>query len=117
MPLTYSENFNTAVSPEEAAQRFSALHEAKGGKVTTGPDGSIEATTGKKAWVRILGAFFVPRSWWPLKTTLHFTPAGTGTSVEMTVADNWGVGIRTGMKGKYDELMQARAAEVKAALS
>ena len=117
MPLSHSDQFSTGVSPDEAAQRFEAWHAVNGGRFEKAADGSLEGTTGKKVAVRILGAFFVPRSWWPLKTTVRLTPAANGTSVDMTVADNFGLGIRTGMKGKYDELMQARAEAIKTALS
>ena len=115
--IPHTEQFNTVVSLDEASQRFSAYHSSKGGKVMTTPDGALEGTTGSKVGVRILGAFLVSRSWWPLKTTVRFTQADDGTSVEMTVADNFGFGFRTGLKAKYEALIHERAAEVKGALS
>ena len=114
---TRSEQFDTGLSPDEAARRFQEYHSSKGGKVTAMPDGSLQGTTGKKVATRILGAFFVPRSWWPLKTKVRLTPDGSRTSVEIVVADNFGIGIRTGMRGKYAELMQDQATQLKTAMS
>jgi hypothetical protein len=117
MVLTRSDSFETSVSPEEASHRFTDYHANRGGQVIRGTDGSLEGTTGRLVWVRFLGAVFVPRSWWPLKTTVRFEPTVTGSRVEMTVSDAFGLGIRTGMTGRYEELMKIRANEVKAVLS
>jgi hypothetical protein len=112
-----AESFTTDLSVEEVTERFRAFHSSKGGAVTTASDGALEGTTGSQVKVRLLGAFFVSRSQWPLKTRLRLEPTPDGTDVEMTVADDFGIGIRTGIKAKYDELIQERSAEVKAALS
>ena len=117
MALTRSEQFTSPAAGDEVAQRFEAWHAVNGGRFEKAPDGSLVGKTGKKVAVRILGAFFVPRAWWPLRTELRLAPAASGTNVDMTVADDFGVGIRTGMKGKYDELMATRAAEIKDAVS
>ena len=114
---TRSEQFDTGLSPDEAARRFQEYHSSRGGKVTAMSDGSLRGTTGKKVTVRIIGAFFVPRSWWPLRTTVQLTPDASGTSVELVVADNFGVGIRAGMRETYAELMQDQATQLKTAMS
>ena len=40
------------------------------------------------------------------KITLQMKESATETEIEATIQDNFGVGFRTGMVGKYKEYMQ-----------
>ena len=56
-------------------------------------------------------------TWGSPEEMAQLTPDANGTSVEMTVSDNFGAEVRSGMEGRYNELMQARPEAIKDALS
>ena len=55
----------------------------------------------------------MPRSWIPTKATLGIAETERGCRVDITVADNYGVGVRTGVKGRFGSLLEAQMAEIK----
>jgi hypothetical protein len=67
----------------------------------------IEATLGSEARTRLFGGFFVSKETLPVKITLQMNESATETEVDTTIQDNMGVGLRTGMVGKYKEYMQS----------
>jgi hypothetical protein len=72
----------------------------------------MEAKSGKKAGTRLLGAMFVPEEWLPLHHTITFTEAEGETRVEISVRDDFGMGLRSGFKTKYETLMKRRLGEL-----
>lgn len=115
MAITSTATFRSPLSPDEVRARVAEYLESIGARVTAG-EGSYVGDSGKKVAVRILGAFFVPRTWWPLRTEVQLAAADGGTDVTATVSDNFGLGIRTGMKTKYSELTEERLQALRAAI-
>jgi hypothetical protein len=66
----------------------------------------IEATLGSEARTRLFGGFFVSKETLPVRITLQMNESATEIEIDATIEDNFGVGFRTGMVGKYKEYMQ-----------
>ena len=81
-----------------------------------GDDRTVEATSGTKVGTRLLGAMFVPDAWLPLHHTIAFGPSGTDTRVDITVEDDFGMGLRAGFTKKYTRLMEQRLRDLTAAV-
>ena len=112
-PVTVTETITTAYLPAEAQAKVAA-HPVSG--VKPNEPGTIVATSGSKLAIRLLGAYLMPKAWMPVKTTVEFAPSGSGCQVTVTCADNFGFGLRTGMRGRYEGLLKAKAAEAREAL-
>lgn len=66
----------------------------------------IEATLGSEATTRFFGGFFVSKETLPVRIVLQMNESAAETEVDVKIQDDIGVGIRTGMAGKYKEYMQ-----------
>lgn len=111
--VAVTETFATGYSPAEA-QRKVAEH--LGGKVRTNTPGTLMARSGSQLAIRLLGAYLMPKAWMPAKTAVEFSPSGSGCQVVVTCTDDFGFGIRTGMRGRYEGLLQAKVDGVREAL-
>ena len=112
-PLTVTETITTSHSPAEAQGRLASHF---GGKVTENTPGTLVATSGSKLAIRLLGAYLIPAAWMPIKTAVEFTESGGGCQANVTCTDNFGFGIRAGIRGRYQRALEAKLAEVRSAL-
>jgi hypothetical protein len=102
----------TPMTAEEARAAISAVLHRYGATPAGGDETTMEAKSGKKAGTRLLGAMFVPEEWLPLHHTITFTEAEGETRVEISVRDDFGMGLRSGFKTKYETLMKRRLGEL-----
>ena len=102
-----TKTIDTPFSQDEARRRLVEHLNVVKAKVVEGPEGGIEATRGSRLAIRILGAYLMPKDWMPTKATVGFESAGPGCRVTVTIADNFGLGIRTGMKGRDQDLLDS----------
>jgi hypothetical protein len=107
-------HITTAKSADDVRSALVVALESLGATVTADGD-ALEATSGKKMGTRLLGAMFVPDHWLPLHHTITFAPDGSDTRVEITVNDDFGMGLRSGFAKKYAAFMQKRLGELTAA--
>ena len=91
-----------------AGDRDAALAEmqqrvaAAGGRVTEPVGDVLEAKFGNQALFRIVGGFFCPTRWFPVKATVGFAPSGDGTTTATVQVDEaMGIGTKAGMTKKY----------------
>ena len=112
-PVTVTQTITTGYSPTEAQERLAAH---LGSAVKENTPGTLVATSGSKLAIRLLGAYLMPKAWMPAKTRVVFTESGSGCQAEVTCTDNFGFGIRTGMRGRYEGLLQDKVADVREAL-
>lgn len=112
-PVTVTETLTTGYSPAEAQERV-AMH--FGSMVTESTPGTLVATSGSRLAIRLLGAYLMPRGWMPAKTTVEFAPSGRGCRATVTCSDNFGFGIRAGMRRRYEALLQTKLDEVRRVL-
>lgn len=111
--VTVTETFTTGYSPAEAQQKVAAH---LGAKVKTDTPGTLVARSGSQLAIRLLGAYLMPKALMPAKTAVEFTPAGGGCQVTVTCTDDFGFGIRTGMRGRYEGLLQTKVDGVREVL-
>jgi hypothetical protein len=109
-PVTITETLTTGFSPAEAQERLAA-HFAS--RIVTNTPGTLVATSGSKVAIRLLGAYLMPKAWMPAKTTVGFAPSGRGCQVTVTCTDNFGFGIRAGMRRRYQGLLQTKLEEIR----
>ena len=107
------ETVDTLYTVDQARRRALDFFASVNTKVSDDGEGRVVATRGSRVLVRILGAYLMPKSWIPTKATLGFAEAERGCRVDITVADNYGVGVRAGGRGRFGSLLEAQMAEIK----
>ena len=110
--LELSKAVHTLYTVDQARQRAHDFYGSINAKVSEDGEGRIVATRGSRVLIRVLGAYLMPKSWMPTKATLSFTEAEKGCRLDITVADNYGLGVRTGIKGRYGSLLEAQMSEI-----
>jgi len=103
---------HTLYTVDQARRRAHDFFASVNAKVSDDEEGRVVATRGSRVLIRILGAYMMPKSWMPTKAMLGFAEAERGCRVDITVADNFGVGVRTGVKGRFGSLLEAQMAEI-----
>ena len=103
---------HTLYTVDQARQRSHDFYASVNATMSEDGEGRFTATRGSRVLIRILGAYLMPKSWMPTKATLSFADAEKGCRVDVTVADNYGLGIRTGIKGRYGSLLEAQMSEI-----
>ena len=111
-----SDSVETLWTEAQARERITEYFASVKATVSQSAGGEIVATRGSRVLIRILGAYLMSRNLIPTKATVGFTETERGCRVDITVADNFGVGIRTGVKGRFGKLLDDQLAEIKAAL-
>jgi hypothetical protein len=106
----------TPMTAEAARAAIGAVLDQYGAIPAGGDASTMEAKSGKKTGTRLLGAMFVPEEWLPLHHTVTFTEGEGETRVDISVRDDFGVGLRSGFRTKYETLMRRRLAELTGAL-
>jgi hypothetical protein len=106
----------TPMTAETARAAISAVLRQHGATPAGGDETTLEAKSGKKAGTRLLGAMFVPEEWLPLHHTIIFVEGEGETRVDISVHDDFGMGLRSGFKTKYETLMKRRLGELAGAL-
>jgi hypothetical protein len=114
--ITTSRQLTIAAPPDQARQRVQAALSAQGGKVADDGAG-LSAKFGSQLLLRLVGGWFIPAGKFPMKATATFSPAGAGTSVTIDVADAMGVGVKAGIKGKYERGVTQLADQLAASLT
>jgi hypothetical protein len=112
-PITITETVFTGYSPAEAQDRLVAHF---GPKVRRNEPGMVMVRTGSQLAIRVLGAYLMPRRWMPTKLIVSFTASGSGCDAAVTCADDFGFGLRVGMRGRYQSLLHEKMEEVRAVL-
>jgi hypothetical protein len=110
-----SSHITTSKPADQVRAELEANLQSLGATIVPSEGGTLEATTGKKFGTRMLGAMFVPDAWLPLHHSLTFSPSGTDTRVDITVHDDFGMGLRGGFSKKYNRFMDQRLQELTAA--
>lgn len=103
---------HTLYTIDQARQSAHDFFASVNAKVSDDEEGRVVATRGSRVLIRILGAYMMPKNWIPTKATLGFAEAERGCRVDITVADNYGMGIRAGVKGRFGSLLEAQMAEI-----
>lgn len=97
-----------ASTPERAREAVQQAMVARKGKIQPGV-AVLTAKFGSQLMLRLIGGWLMPISAFPVKADATFTPVDGGTAVTINVADSMGVGIKAGMKGKYERAVEGHA--------
>lgn len=112
--LSHREQFTAPVSPDTARQRvldWFAKYRPRASEIT----GGLEIKTGSQLKMRLLGGAFIAASSLPTRTTVTLTPSGGATDVTVVAEDTVTVGVKFGMKRKYEGWLAEIGTGLKAA--
>jgi hypothetical protein len=117
-PLTHTVTFGTTLTPEQARERALGWFAGYQHKVAQDSADHLEVKTGSQAKMRLLGGAFIAGSSLPTLTTLTIRPgAAGGSDVEVVSRDTVTVGVKTGMKKKYQRWLEEIGAGLQQALA
>jgi len=111
------QQITTPLSPADARARLLAAFAARNAKMARVADNYLEGRTGSQAALRLKGGWVAKLNDFPVVAAVDFTPTGSGTVVRLTVSDDLGFGLKTGMKKKYDQAVEQFASQLSAALA
>lgn len=114
-PIVHSDQFTTQLVPADVRAKALEWFAGYTHKVEGDEPSRLTVHTGSQVKMRLLGGAFIAESSLPTRTTIDLVPSGAGTSVSVTAQDSVGLGVKTGMKGKYERWTQEIAAGLRAA--
>jgi hypothetical protein len=116
MPISEMRKWKTDKSADEISRIVTAKLAEKKARLLVSEQRRIEATMGSEAKTRFLGGAFVSKETLPVKMTVQVNEGAEGSEIDITIQDDLGFGLRTGMNAKYREYMQSLFGELAAAL-
>jgi hypothetical protein len=115
--ISHSEQFTTPLGAVDVRAKALEWFAGYSHKIEGDEPNRLTVYTGSQAKMRLIGGAFIADSSLPTRTTIELTPSGTGTSVSVTAQDSVGLGVKTGMKGKYERWTEQITAGLRTACS
>ena len=115
--ISTAEQFTTSLSPADARAKAIEWFASYTYKIEVDEPAKLVVYTGSQVKMRLLGGAFIAGSSLPTRTTIELAPSGAGTAVTVTAQDSVGLGVKTGMKGKYEGWTAEITAGLRAACS
>lgn len=100
--ISASDQFSTSLSPPDVRAKALEWFASYTYKIEVDEPAKLVVHTGSQVKMRLLGGAFIAESSLPARTTIELAPSGAGTAVTVTAQDSVGLGVKTGMKGKYE---------------
>lgn len=100
--ISQSVQFTTPLGPADVRAKALEWFASYTHKIEGDEPNRLTVYTGSQVKMRLLGGAFIAESSLPTRTTIELAPSGSGTSVSITSQDSVGLGVKTGMKGKYE---------------
>jgi carbon monoxide dehydrogenase subunit G len=116
-PLEHSTSFTANLDPGQVRERVLGWFASYTHRVTSETAEQLVVASGSQAKMRLVGGAFIAGSSLPTKTVVMMQPSGAGTEVSVTAQDAVGIGLKTGMKGKYDTWLQEIVAGLQGTLT
>ena len=114
-PMSCTTSYTTQLAPDEVRRRTLAWFTAVSHTVVSDTGDRLEIKSGSQAKMRLIGGAFIAATSLPARTVVTMTPEGGGTAVTVTADDAVGLGLKTGMKDKYEQWLAAIVDELHAA--
>jgi hypothetical protein len=114
-PMSRTTSYTTELAPGEVRRRTLAWFATVSHTVVTDTADRLEVKSGSQAKMRLIGGAFIAASSLPTRTVVTMAPQGGGTAVTVTADDAVGLGLKTGMKGKYEQWIATIVDELHAA--
>jgi hypothetical protein len=115
--ITSTAQFNSTLPPAQVREKAIDWFKSYSYKIEEDAPGRLTVYSGSQVKMRLIGGAFVAGSTLPTRTTLELTPSGAGTDVKVMAEDSVKVGIKTGMKGKYQKWTEQITAGLRDACS
>lgn len=106
--ISTTRQITLASTPDRARELMQQAMVARKGKIQT-DEAVLTAKFGSQLMLRLIGGWLIPVSAFPVKADATFAPVDGGTAVTINVADSMGVGMKAGMKGKYEKSVNGHA--------
>jgi len=100
--ISSSEQFTSPDPPATVRSKALDWFKSYTYKIEADEPSRLVVYTGSQAKMRLLGGAFIAASSLPTRTTVDFAPSGAGTAVTVSAQDSVGLGVKTGMKGRYE---------------
>ncbi|HEU5301725.1 MAG TPA: hypothetical protein VFW06_05730 [Acidimicrobiia bacterium] len=113
-PLIRTDTFRPTVAPDEVRDRVAAWFEHLDHRFVADTPERMEVTSGSQLKLRLLGGAFIAGSSLPTRTVVE---RGDDGQVTVTVSDAMGLGLKTGMRGKYERWLDEVVRAVRSALT
>jgi hypothetical protein len=115
--ITSSTEFTSTLPPAEVRSTAIEWFNDYAYRIEEDEPSRLTVYTGSQTKMRLIGGAFVAGSTLPTRTTIEMTPSGSGTSVSVRAEDSVKVGVKTGMKGKYQKWTEQITAGLRDACS
>lgn len=115
--ITSADQFTSTLAPADVRSKVLDWFKSYAYKIEEDEPIRLVVYSGSQVKMRLLGGAFIAASSLPTRTTIEFAPSGAGTSVTVSAQDSVGLGVKTGMKGKYEGWTAEITAGLRAACS
>ena len=112
--LSHREDFTAPIAEDVVRERVLAWFEKYRPRVAEAPN-ALAIKTGSQVKMRLIGGAFIAGSSLPTRTTVSMKPSGGATNVSVVAEDTVTVGVKLGMKRKYETWLAEIGAGLKAA--
>jgi|SRR5581483_12511951 len=112
--LSHTEQFTAPLAPDAVRQRILDWFARYRPRVDES-ENKLEIKTGSQLKMRMIGGAFIAGSSLPTRTTVTLTPSGGATNVSVVAEDTVTVGVKFGMKHKYETWLAEIGTGLKAA--
>jgi len=106
-------SFETSVPLAEARDRILAALSERNGKIKINYPTEILVKLGSGAKTRLLGGMWIDRKNFPRDVMASLRESAGSSYIKITVRDTLGMGSRSGMSGKYQQVMYEDAMMVR----
>jgi hypothetical protein len=107
----------TPLSAAAAKDRLLSVFQARRATVAIVTDDRLEGRTGSQVAIRLKGGLIAKPEEFPVVAAVVLLPGAAGTLVRITVADDLGFGLKTGMTKKYTQAVDGLADALAAGLA
>lgn len=115
--IEHRREITTPLSPVDAHAHLLAAFAARNASMAQVSGNYLEGRTGSQAAIRLKGGWLAKLEDFPVVAAVAIAPAGSGAVVRLTVADDLGFGVKTGMKKKYTQAVEHFAAQLAGSLA
>jgi hypothetical protein len=116
-PLNHTDTFDASGSAAEVRERVLTWFRPYSHRVVVDTADRLEVASGSQAKMRIIGGAFIAASSLPTRTVVTIDAGAAGSRVGVTAHDAVGLGLKTGMKHKYERWLASIVDGIRGALT
>ena len=116
-PLTSTATLDVSLPPAEVRDRVLTWFRPYSHRVLVDTVDRLEVASGSQAKMRLIGGAFIAGSSLPTRTIVTIDADAPGSRVTVTAQDAVVVGLKTGMKHKYEQWVASIVDGIRAALT